>query len=90
MRLMINSDCSDMKIKVESVHVLVNGWEYFLEKPNKDGVAFGLVCGFEDELGSVYLPEIKPHILSSANLDCTDAIPAPGWEWADEDEVANI
>lgn len=88
MRLMVNSDMPSMKLKVEKVFVLRNGWEYFLEKPEKSGVAFGLVCGFEDELGSVYLPEIKPYIVSSGNADLSDCLPAPGWHW--EDEVANI
>lgn len=84
MRVMVKDDCPQCKLKVEFVAVLCHGWEYFLEKPNKDGVAFGLVCGFEDELGSVYLPEIEPYIVSKASEDCSDAFPAPGWHWADE------
>ena len=83
MRVMVKSDCPQCKLKVEEVHVLINGWEYFLEKPNKDEIAFGLVCGYEDELGSVWLPEIREFIVSSANADLSDALPAPGWHWED-------
>ena len=81
MRVMVKSDNPSIKLKVAQMHVISNGWEYFLEKPNKDGVAFGLVCGFEDELGDVYIPEIKPHIVSSAKADMSDALPAPNWTW---------
>ena len=72
---------SNVSLKVDRVLVLVNGWEYFLEKTDKDDIAFGLVCGFEDELGSVYLPEIKPYIVSEAAPDVHDTLPAIGWEW---------
>lgn len=85
MRVMVNCDCPEMKLKVERVFILANGWEYFLEKTDKDEIAFGLVCGFEDELGSVYLPEVKPYIISEAANDLSDVLPAMGWEWKDEE-----
>lgn len=88
MRVMVKNDCPQCKLKIVDVFMLFNGWEYFLEEENKDRVAFGLVCGFEDELGSVYVPEVEPHIVSKAQADVSDALPAPGWHWADE--VANI
>lgn len=84
MRTMVMNDRPACKVKVENMYVLSNGWEYFLEKANKAGIAFGLVCGFEDELGDVFVPEIQPYIVSSANKECTDALPAPGWYWEDE------
>lgn len=84
MRVMVNSDNPKMQLKVDRVLVLINGWEYFLEKPNKDGIAFGLVCGYEDELGTVYLPEVNPYIIAESCGMLEDALPAIDWEWKDE------
>jgi hypothetical protein len=84
MRTMVDSKNPKIKLNVDRVLVLTNGWEYFLEKPAKNGIAFGLVCGFEDELGSVYLPEIAPYIISEAIGNMNNALPAIGWEWKDE------
>lgn len=84
MRTMVKSDDPKVKLKVDRVFVLTNGWEYFLEKPDKNGIAFGLVCGYEDELGDVYLPEVSPYIISEASGTLEDALPAMDWEWKDE------
>ena len=51
-------------LKVVQYIILANGWEYYItEKPDKDGIFFALVCGFETELGSVHIDEIKPYIM---------------------------
>jgi len=70
--------------------ILRNGWEYYLEEADNDGVAFGFVMGLENEWGSVYLPEIEPYIASIAKgsmLD--DIIPPYGYYWEDECEQVN-
>ena len=65
--------------------ILRNFWEYYLGETDKDGVAFGFVMGFENEWGSVYLPEIEPHILTKVNGAELDEIMAPvGYYWEDE------
>ena len=63
-------------------HVMTrNMWEYYLEEPNEDGIAFGVVMGFETELGYVDMEEIAPYVISSTeNMD--EIMPASGWNWA--------
>ncbi len=68
-----------------SQHIITkNFWEYYLteEETNDDDVKFGYVMGFENELGYVYLPEIKPYILSSTK-NLKEVMPADGYEWID-------
>jgi hypothetical protein len=71
------------KLKVAAIHVTRNGWEYFQEGgADSDGIAFGLVCGFEDELGSFSIEEIAPYVTATAEGDnLKDCLPAPGWRW---------
>jgi hypothetical protein len=74
--------------KTFTVHqhiILKNFWEYYLGETDQDGVAFGYVMGFENEWGSVYLPEIKPHIMSCVMGKVLDEImPPAGYRWEDE------
>jgi len=64
--------------------ILKNYWEYYLGETDKDGVAFGYVMGLESEWGSVYLPEIKPYIMTkTTNLE--DVMPPVGYVWEDEE-----
>ena len=68
-----------------SQHIITkNFWEYYLteEETNDDDVKFGYVMGFENELGYVYLPEIKPYILNSTK-NLNEVMPADGYEWID-------
>jgi len=64
-------------------HIMTrNMWEYYLEEPDEDGIAFGVVMGFDTELGYVSLEEIAPYIISSTdNMD--ELMPASGWNWVD-------
>jgi len=63
--------------------ILRNGWEYYVtEKADEDGILFALVCGFETELGSVSLNEIKPYIVSRTK-DLAEIMPATDWTWQD-------
>lgn len=73
----------DQKLLVSKIYVTRNGWEFFQEKDaDSDGIAFGLVCGFEDELGDFSVEEIKPHVVTSAaGSDLMECLPAPGWRW---------
>lgn len=61
--------------------ILRNGWEYYLtdDKHDADTVRC-LVMGFETELGDVYLPELRGHIVSRTN-DLKEVMAADGWEW---------
>ena len=74
-----------------ALHVILrNFWEYYLEEPDENGVAFGYVMGVENEWGSVSMDEIKPHIISIARNDGTttdslaDVMPPQGYHWEDE------
>ena len=47
--------------------------------------------GNENEWGSVYMPEIEPHIISKvAGAELTDVMPPFGYYWEDEkvEEIA--
>lgn len=68
-------------INVVAHGITRNFWEYYLtdDRHDKDTVRC-LVMGFEIELGDVYLPEIKPHLLS-ATKNLKEVAPATGWEW---------
>ena len=71
--------------------ILKNFWEYYLGKTDKDGVAFGYVMGFENEWGSVYLPEIEPYIVSRVSgVELNDIMPPYAHYWEDEkvEEIA--
>ena len=60
--------------------ILKNFWEYYIEKPDKNGNAFGFVMGFENEWGGVYLPELQPYIISSTN-NLSEVMPPVGYHW---------
>jgi hypothetical protein len=74
--------------KTFTVHqhiILKNFWEYYLGETDKDGVAFGYVMGFENEWGSVYLPEIEPYIIGKSRAnDLFHIMPPEGYSWEDE------
>lgn len=62
--------------------ILRNWWEYYLEKPDEDGRAFGYAMGAENEWGYVYMPELRPHIISETrNMD--EVMPPEGYKWKD-------
>ena len=71
--------------------ILKNFWEYYLGETDKDGVAFGFVMGFENEWGSVYMPEIHPYIMSRCGGNMLNEImPPEGYYWEDEKEVEKV
>ena len=63
-------------------HIMTkNMWEYYLEEPDENGIAFGVVMGLDTELGYVNMEEIAPYVISSTdNMD--ELMPASGWNWA--------
>jgi|TARA_R110000765_G_scaffold241494_1_gene344050 hypothetical protein len=85
MRRMIKGN---LKLDVVEHIMLRNMWEYFVladeagDEPDSD-IKYALVMGFNDEIGTVSLSEIKPHVISrTSRLD--EIMPASGYEWADE------
>ena len=73
-----------------ALHVILrNFWEYYLEEPDENGIAFGYVMGVENEWGSVSVNEIKPYIVSIARGKELDHImPPEGYYWENEKEFA--
>ena len=71
------------------LHIITkNFWEYYLEEPDSNGIAFGYVMGFHNEWGSVYLPELEPHIVSRVKGTVLNEImPPEGYYWEDEKKV---
>ena len=64
--------------------ILSNLWEYFIiEEAGDDGVAFALVVGDATEMGSVWMDNIEPYIISRTT-ELSDILPPPRWEWCDE------
>ena len=85
MRKMIKGN---LKLKVVEHIILRNMWEYFVlanepdtHAPDPD-IVYALVMGFHDEIGTVSLSEIKPHIISRTDQLC-DILPASGYQWED-------
>lgn len=84
MRKMVRGN---LKLDVVEHIILRNMWEYYVlaaeevESVNSD-IQYALVMGFNDEIGTVSMSEIEPHIFSrTSNLD--EIMPADGYEWAD-------
>ena len=85
MRKMIKGN---LKLNVVEHVILKNMWEYFVlaneagDEPDSD-IKYALVMGFNDEIGTVSLSEIKPHVFSrTTNLD--GLLPASGYQWEDD------
>ena len=77
MRIMKRGDTT---LKVAEHIMLKNFWEYYIEEPDEDGIAYAYVMGDYDELGWVSLKEIEPHIaLRTQNFN--EVMPAAGWQW---------
>ena len=64
-------------------HIMTkNLWEYFIIKDhsNDDDIKLAYVMGFESEMGSVSINEMKPYIISrTAALD--EILPPEGFDW---------
>ena len=90
MRRMVNGN---IKLDVVEHIILRNMWEYYVlanepdtHAPDPD-IVYALVMGFNDEIGTVSLSEIKPHVISrTTQLD--DIMPADGYGW--EGEAASL
>ena len=80
-----NNEDSNEAFAVYQHVILRNGWEYYLEEADGDGYTFGYVMGFENEWGSVYMPEIEPYIVSIARgKELEYVMPPFGYYWEDE------
>ena len=92
MRRMIKDN---LKLDVVEHIMLRNMWEYFVladeagDEPDSD-IKYALVMGFNDEIGTVSLSEIKPHIMTRTT-DLSEIMPADGYEWENDSvEVRHI
>ena len=67
--------------------ILRNMWEYYVlaDKVGEgdSDIKYALVMGFNDEIGTVSLSEIKPHVLTRTT-ELSTVFPATGYSWADE------
>lgn len=81
----LKSSFGDTTINVVRHVILKNFWEYYVTDRDCGNVDLveALVIGFETEIGDVYLPEIRPYIISETR-DLNEVMPAPNWEWIDE------
>ncbi len=84
MRKMIKGN---LKLKVVEHIMLRNMWEYFVladeagDEPDSD-IKYALVMGFNDEIGTVSMSEIQPHVISRTT-DMNELLPASGYHWGD-------
>ena len=90
MRKMIKGN---LKLNVVEHIILRNMWEYYIladepdtHAPDPD-IVYALVMGFNDEIGTVSMSEIKPHIMTRTT-DLSEIMPADGYEW--EGETASL
>jgi hypothetical protein len=66
------------------LHIITkNFWEYYLEEPDSNGIAFGYVMGDFNEWGSVDVNELMPYIISTT-YDLDEVMPPAGYHWEDE------
>ena len=78
----------NLKLNVVEHIILRNMWEYFVLADEPDAshpdpdIVYALVMGFNDEIGTVSMSEIKPHVISRTTC-MDDILPAAGYEWAD-------
>ena len=78
----------NLKLDIVEHIILRNMWEYFVladeagDEPDSD-IKYALVMGFNDEIGTVSMSEIKPHIISRTT-DLNELLPAYGYQWEDE------
>ena len=79
----------NLKLDVVEHIILRNMWEYFVlanepdtHAPDPD-IVYALVMGFNDEIGTVSMSEIEPHVFSRTS-DLDGILPASGYQWADE------
>ena len=86
MRKMVKGN---MKLNVVEHIILRNMWEYYVlanepdtHAPDPD-IVYALVMGDHDEIGTVSLSEIKPHVLSRTT-ELSSIFPASGYQWSDE------
>ena len=85
MRKMVKGN---LKLKVVEHIILRNMWEYFVladeagDEPDSD-IKYALVMGFYDEIGTVSMSEIKPHIISRTT-DMNELLPASGFHWEED------
>jgi len=85
MRKMVKGN---LKLDVVEHIILRNMWEYFVladeagDEPDSD-IKYALVMGFNDEIGTVSMSEIEPHVFSRTS-DLDGILPASGYQWADE------
>ena len=86
MRKMIKGN---LKLDVVEHIILRNMWEYFVlanepdtHAPDPD-IVYALVMGFNDEIGTVSMSEIEPHVFSRTS-DLDGILPASGYQWEDE------
>jgi len=78
----------NLKLDVVEHIILRNMWEYFVladeagDEPDSD-IKYALVMGFNDEIGTVSMSEIEPHVFSRTS-DLDGILPASGYQWEDE------
>jgi|TARA_R100000656_G_scaffold42720_1_gene35281 hypothetical protein len=86
MRQMVKGN---LKLNVVEHIILRNMWEYFVLANEPDthahdpDIVYALVMGFNDEIGTVSMSEIEPHIISRTT-DLSELLPATGYSWVDE------
>lgn len=78
----------DQRLEVLEHIILRNMWEVYVLEKHENGLAFALVMGFCQEMGTVDLKEYDGHIVSRTD-DLCDVLPPDGWEWEDADEMYN-
>ncbi len=85
MRKMVKGN---LKLKVVEHIILRNMWEYYVladeagDEPDSD-IKYALVMGFNDEIGTVSMSEIKPHVFTRTT-DMSELLPASGYHWEED------
>tara|TARA_B100000700_G_scaffold178953_1_gene197634 strand:- start:22883 stop:23131 length:249 start_codon:yes stop_codon:yes gene_type:complete len=80
---MTSTGISAFDLDIKKYYMTKNGWQYYVtELPDEDGIGEALVEGFEQEVGTFSIDEIKPYILLTAEgEDLKNLLPAQGFVW---------
>ena len=85
MRTLVSLDNPQVTHDVYEHIITRNLWEFYVGKPDSNGIAFAFVMGFENEFGDVPLSEILPHSISRVKVeDDTELAPAVGFKWEND------
>ena len=77
----VNKEDPKFKLNIKYHFITSNFWEFYVtEEPDEDGIGEAFVMGFENEIGSFSMEEVKGSIVSITE-DLGEIMPPEGFFW---------